>query len=46
MKKAMLYGTVAASFVVQGFGTEALIEVSMNDIQRRYNELLEMIKID
>lgn len=46
MKKAMLYGTVAASFVVQGFGTEALVDISMNDIQRRYNELLGMIKID
>lgn len=46
LKKAMLYGTVTASFTVQGFGTEALMDVSMDDVQRRYNEMVSIIKVN
>ncbi len=46
LKRAMLYGTVTASFTVQGFGTEALLDVSMSQIQRRYDEMLTMIQIN
>jgi len=46
LKKAMLYGTVTASFTVQGFGTEALLDVSINDVQKRYNELISIVKIN
>jgi cytidine kinase len=39
LRKAMLYGTVAASFCVQGFGTEAMIGRTRTEIDRRFDEL-------
>jgi len=46
IKKAMLYGTVIASFTIEGFGSEGIMDVTMDNIQKRYNELVSMIKID
>jgi sugar/nucleoside kinase (ribokinase family) len=46
IKKAMLYGTIVASFIVEGFGSEGTIGITMDDVKKRYNELVSMIKID
>jgi len=46
IKKAMLYGTVTASFTVEGFGAEGIMNVTMDNVQKRYNELVSIIKID
>jgi sugar/nucleoside kinase (ribokinase family) len=46
LKKAMIYGTVVASFTVEGFGSEGIINVTMDNVQRRYDELMSMIKTD
>jgi sugar/nucleoside kinase (ribokinase family) len=45
IKKAMLYGAVTASFTVQGFGIEAISKATRPQIDKRYNELLEMISL-
>ncbi|MDR2431341.1 MAG: PfkB family carbohydrate kinase [Candidatus Margulisbacteria bacterium] len=38
LRAALVYGTLAASFNVQGFGCERLAQVSPADIKTRYNE--------
>ena len=50
LRRAMLYGTVTASFCVEGFGTEQLLaeggEESMRArIESRFNQLLEFTSI-
>lgn len=46
LRRAMLYGTATASFCVQGFGTEGLIEGlgqhKRSQIESRFNELLDI----
>ncbi len=37
LKKALIYGTVTASFTVEGFGTDALMEVSREALDARLN---------
>lgn len=46
IKKAMLYGSATASFIVEGFGSDGIINIKMADVQQRYDALLSMIKID
>lgn len=43
LRHAMLYGTAAASCCVEGFSTEQIEGRSMDEIERRYRELLRMI---
>lgn len=45
LRRAMLYGTVAASFCVEGFGVEALDGRSRNEIDQRYDELLTIVTV-
>ena len=45
LRKAMLYGTVTASFCVQGFSIEDLCTRGAADIERRYGELLEITTV-
>jgi sugar/nucleoside kinase (ribokinase family) len=45
LKRAMLYGTVTASFCVQGFGVEALAAKRRSQIESRFNELLEFVTL-
>ncbi|MDA1264957.1 MAG: PfkB family carbohydrate kinase [Planctomycetota bacterium] len=45
MRKAMLYGTVTASFCVQGFSIEDLSRRTLSDIDERYNELLSIVTV-
>jgi len=46
LKKAMLYGSAASSFIVEGFGCDGTINIGMKDIQGRYEELVSMMRID
>jgi len=39
LRKAIIYGTVLASFNAEGFGTENLKKVTQRDIEKRYEEL-------
>ncbi len=39
LRKAVVFGTVIASFTVQNFGTKALDNITYNDIKLRYRQL-------
>ncbi len=43
MKNALIYGTVLASFSVEKFGTERLLELSGKDIEERLAEFVKML---
>jgi sugar/nucleoside kinase (ribokinase family) len=45
MRCAMLYGTVTASFCVEGFGIDALDGRSREEIDRRFDELLTIVTV-
>jgi sugar/nucleoside kinase (ribokinase family) len=45
LRRAMLYGTVTASFCVEGFGVAALDGRSRGEIDRRYDELLTIVTV-
>ncbi len=45
LRKAMLYGTVTASFCVQGFSIEDLGQRTMTDFEGRYSELLSIVTV-
>lgn len=45
LRKAMLYGTVTASFCVQGFSIEDLGQRSQAEIDARYDELLSIVTV-
>lgn len=45
LRRAMLHGTVTASFCVEGFSVEGLVERGLDDYQRRYDELREIVLI-
>ena len=45
LRRAMLYGTVTASFCVQGFSIEDLGSRSKADFDERYNDLLSIVSV-
>lgn len=45
MRKAMLHGTVTASFCVQGFSVDSMTAVTREAIDRRYDELLGIVSV-
>ena len=46
LRRAMLYGTVTASFCVEDFGPDALLGDGMRSrIESRFNELLEITSV-
>jgi sugar/nucleoside kinase (ribokinase family) len=46
LRAALVYGTLTASFNVQGFGCECLAEVSKEDIERRLKIFREVTQIN
>lgn len=46
LKKAMMYGTVSASFTCERFSVQALETLSLRKIRERFNELVDMISVD
>ena len=46
LRRAMAYGTVLASFNVERFGTERVRELSAQEIERRFEELLEITRFE
>jgi sugar/nucleoside kinase (ribokinase family) len=42
LRRAMLYGTVTASFCVEGFSIDALVSRTRSDVESRYNELASL----
>jgi sugar/nucleoside kinase (ribokinase family) len=45
MKRAMAYGTVAASVVVEGFGVDTIARATRDLIERRYQELIQFVSV-
>ena len=45
LRRAVAYGSVVASFTCQDFSLDALKKISRKEIDARYHELLEMIRI-
>lgn len=45
LKKAIIYGSVMASFSVEKFGTDNLIDLSEERIKRRFEEFVDLTKI-
>jgi sugar/nucleoside kinase (ribokinase family) len=46
LKSAIVYGTALASFCVEAFGTERLLEINNMDIQRRLSMLKSLMQFD
>lgn len=45
LRRAMLYGTVTASYCVQGFSVGPLVSVVRSDIDARFHELLGIVSV-
>jgi sugar/nucleoside kinase (ribokinase family) len=45
LRRAMLYGTVSASYCVQGFSVEGLLQRGMNHYEERIDELLSIVAL-
>jgi len=44
MRKAVVYGTVVASFTVEDFSTRKLEKITMEDIEKRVEEMRDLVK--
>ncbi len=45
MKRAVAYGTVAASLTVEGFGVDRLTASTRAQVDRRYDELIQFVSV-
>jgi len=46
MKRAIIFGSAMASFTVEKFGTERLINLSQKDIDERVQEFIDLVQFD
>tara|TARA_B100001250_G_scaffold70380_1_gene56743 strand:+ start:115 stop:1032 length:918 start_codon:yes stop_codon:yes gene_type:complete len=46
MKKALINASAIASFCVEKFGTQKLIDITQKDLEKRINECINLIKVD
>jgi sugar/nucleoside kinase (ribokinase family) len=46
MKRAVINGSAMASFCVEKFGTQKLIEINKSDVDVRINEFINLVKVD
>jgi len=46
MKKAVINGSVMASFCVEKFGTQKLNEITQKDLDQRVNDFIKLVKFD
>ena len=46
MKRAVIHGSVMASFCVEKFGTERLIELSQQDVENRLQAFIDLVQFD
>jgi len=45
MKRAVAYGTVAASLTVEGFGVDRLGSADRSELERRFHDLIEFVRL-
>jgi sugar/nucleoside kinase (ribokinase family) len=46
MKRAIIYGSAMASFTVEKFGTERLLDLSQEEIEARINQFVDLVQFD
>ena len=46
MKRAVIYGSALASFTVEKFGPERLMELTKEDLHRRVQEFIDLVQFD
>ncbi|MCC6691491.1 MAG: bifunctional hydroxymethylpyrimidine kinase/phosphomethylpyrimidine kinase [Bacteroidia bacterium] len=46
MKRAIIYGSAMASFCVEKFGTERLLNLSQNEVDDRVQQFVELVQFD
>ncbi len=46
MKRAIIYGSTMASFCVEKFGTERLINITQEDIEERVQDFVDLVQFD
>lgn len=46
MKRAVIYGSAMASFCVEKFGTERIINLSQDEIQERVHDFIDLVQFD
>lgn len=46
MKRAIIYGSAMASFCVEKFGTERLLEVTRQEVEARVNAFIDLVQFD
>ncbi len=46
MKRAIIFGSAMASFTVEKFGTERLLNLSDKDVQERVQEFIDLVQFD
>ena len=46
MKRAVIWGSVMASFTVEKFGTERIAELTYNDINERLKKFMSLVSVD
>lgn len=46
MKRAVIYGSAMASFCVEKFGTDRLVELTEEDIEERVNDFVDLVQFD
>lgn len=46
MKRAIIHGSALASFCVEKFGTERLVDLTENEVQQRINEFVNLVQFD
>jgi sugar/nucleoside kinase (ribokinase family) len=46
MKRAIIYGSAMASFTVEKFGTERLLDLSQEEIDARINQFVDLVQFD
>jgi hypothetical protein len=46
MKNAIIYGSAMASFCVEKFGTERIIDLSREELDQRINQFKQLVKFN
>jgi hypothetical protein len=46
MKRAVIYGSAMASFCVEKFGLERIVELSEDEIDERVQEFIDLVQFD
>ena len=46
MKRAVIYGSAMASFCVEKFGLQRLLEISAEDVDNRVHEFIDLVQFD